>query len=221
MRTSTLPLSVAVSLVAAFGSPASAQQRERAEADDVAVKTDALEIAIASVYVQDTGTFGSVMADTGNVVVPGAGAELSIGVRLTPNLAIAGYATIAGLPGGSTDTDIGVGSVGVKADWHFQPRSRTDAWISLGAGVKRFWLGGDDRLDSELQGIELAKLQVGVDYRIDSSFAIGPVASASATMFTHERTSAMSDFAAIDDKDISYSVSIGLLGRFDFFGSRR
>jgi len=219
MRNSLKTLSLATSVVAALSGPALAQPRDYQTVREVPVKTDAIEISVAGVYLQNAEDSGTVMNSA--VADTGFGGDISVGVRLTPNLAIAAYASAAGFPRGSALKEAGSGAIGVKIDWHIDPRAPAAPWISLGAGVKELWIGGRDVLDADFVGIELAKFQAGVDYRLTPSFSLGPTVSASATMFTHERTSVMSDFAELDDKAISYSVSAGILGRFDLFGTTR
>ncbi len=110
---------------------------------------------------------------------------------------------------------------GIKADWHFLPANYVDPWISLGAGIKGQWTGDREELERTVIGVELAKAQLGVDFRVNRSFAIGPVIGASATLNTHEDTSMTSAFEEIDDKKVSWTFTAGVLGRFDLLGTRR
>lgn len=219
MKTSILTLSLSASLLAALGGVATAQPRAD-EGEEIPVPTNAIEISIASTYLQGAGDYGSTMSNIDANLAPGFGGELGVGVRVTDNLAIGGYASLAGFSDGAVNDHVAIGSLGLKADWHFQPRRSVDPWISLGAGVKELWVGNRDTFDSQLLGVELVRFQAGVDYRIAPSVSIGPSASVSATMFTHQKTSIMDDYAELDDKDVNLLITAGLVGRFDFGPTR-
>lgn len=181
---------------------------------------EALEISISGSFQQNEGD----LADSGSqpdVAGPGGGGELAVGYRITPNLNLAAYGSIAGYSGEGSDNDSASMTAGLKADWHFLPASDVDPWVSLGAGIKGQWIGDREELERTVIGVELAKAQLGVDYRVSPSFAIGPVIGASAAMYTHEETSMTSGYEAIDDKKVSWTFTAGLLGRFDVLGTRR
>lgn len=196
---------VALPAVLALGGTAGAE---------IPVATNALEISIANTYQQAAGDYGSTMANMGDLG-PGLGGELAVGARLTDTLAIGVYMSLSGFSDGAANDRVAIGSLGVKADWHVQPRRSMDPWISLGTGVMEVWVGNRDTLDSRLVGLELVRFHAGVDYRINPSVSIGPWAGVSATMFTHQQTSSMGGYAELDDKDVSLMVTAGLVGRFD------
>src|SRR5690606_16043343 len=109
------------------------------------------------------------------------GGELSLGYRFTPSFALALYGGLHGFTdGGASDRDSLTWSAGAKADWHFAPTAQLDPWVSVGAGVKALWIGRSEELERRVVGLELARAQVGVDYRVAPSFAVGPFIGASA-----------------------------------------
>ena len=206
-----------MSALSLLGGTAVAQPREGVR-QQVPVVDDALEITVAGAYQQNEGD----LADSGgqpDVSGPGGGGELSLGYRIMPNLTLGAYGSIAGFSGGAADRDSASLTAGIKADWHFLPAAYVDPWVSLGAGIKGQWIGEREELDRSVLGVELAKVQLGVDYRVSRSFAIGPVIGASATMSTHENTPMTSGYETIDDKKLSWTFTAGLLGRFDLLAA--
>jgi hypothetical protein len=182
--------------------------------------TDALEITAGASIVQGSGELGGDLGSVRNVAGSGLGFDTSIGWRITPNLLLGGYLNLSGF-GDSDNADHGAVTVaaGIKADWHFLPAESVDPWVSLGTGWKLMGIEDGDN-DRALTGLELAKLQVGIDYRLSPRFAIGPVISASAAMFNTQYDEKMSDDAmALDDRQINWTFTAGVLGRFDAFGS--
>lgn len=188
------------------------------ERDTMPAASNALELTIGMLFSQSHGDLGGDLPAIEDVAGPGAGFEGSIGWRITPNLLLGGYANVSGFSD-TDDSNKGAGSftAGIKADWHFKPTASVDPWISLGTGVKVLGIEDGDN-DRALTGLELAKVQVGVDYRFSKSFAIAPVIGASASVFNHQYDD-NDDAMRIRDREIHWTFSAGLLGRFDTLGS--
>jgi hypothetical protein len=146
--------------------------------------SNTLEIALAGMYSQGTGDLGGGMQNVEDIAGPGGGTEVSVGWRATPNLLIGGYANIAGFEDDrTTETGAVTAAAGFKADWHFLPAASVDPWISVGFGGK--FMGIEDGAnDKALTGVE-GRIQLGADYRISPSFALGPVVGVSAATYTH------------------------------------
>jgi hypothetical protein len=69
-------------------------------------------------------------------------------------------------------------------------------------------------------GAELARVQLGLDLRIDQDVAISPQVGASASLYGARRTP-MDGFAELADKGLAWTFSAGVAARFDLFGARR
>ncbi len=209
-------VTTSLSVLAATSSLASGSPRDTI-AEPMPAMTDALEITIAGTYLQGAGGLGDRM-DSAAITTPGAGAEIAIGYRATPNLTIGGYGTINGFPDHGSSDDTVTGSVGINAIWHVDPLSSIDPWLSAGGGVKRLWAGRSNALDRTLFGVELLDARAGVDYRLAKWFAIGPAVGVSITMYTHEADNTHRGYRSIDDKDINLTITAGIQGRFDVPG---
>jgi hypothetical protein len=66
-----------------------------------------------------------------------------------------------------------------------------------------------------LQGLELAKFQVGVDYRVSKAVSISPVIGADMSLFLSESTPTSDGFKNIASPNVNAFISAGVLGRFD------
>jgi outer membrane protein W len=180
---------------------------------------DALEVSVGAGWAQGSGDVDGTSTNVDDIAGAGINTQLQIGYRITPNLALAAYGSVSVHEDGSTLTasnnDVVGVTTGLQADWHFQPRSEIDPWISLGAGTR--WLVTDDNAGGEHVrfGLDVARLQAGVDYRITPTFALGPVVGVSATTFLREYDGMTDSSSDIDDPSLSFHVHAGLLGRFD------
>lgn len=181
----------------------------------------ALELAFGGTSTMSVGEVGGGMADAADLIGPGGALELQIGYRLTPALAIGAYGTLQPFSDGSgheSDPDSQGGAIGIEADYHTSPRSDVDPWISVGTGVR--WLRVDDDGRSTLIGAELARLQVGADFRVTESVALGPVLGVSASYYEAQNTPMSSGYEELADKGVHWTLSAGVAVRFNAFGSR-
>ena len=96
-----------------------------------------------------------------------------------------------------------------------------DPWVSLGTGWRALWLSPDNGKVTSLRGLELARLQVGVDYRITKDVAIAPVIGGSVSIFVSQDSPMTRSYADIPDKKVNVTGFVGLAGRFDFGGAER
>jgi hypothetical protein len=217
MKTLITSLSLAASL--ATGARVASAQASDNTLDDVPAMTRGLELTIAGTYLQGAGGIGGDMSSA-SLVNLGGGTELSIGYRVTAALGVGAYGVINGFAGNDAPSRLTTASLGGKLDWHFAPTSWTAPWLSIGAGIKTLW-AEKDALERRLVGIELLNVHAGLDLRTTSWFAAGPVVSASVTTYTLKHDSTMIGYAEIPDKEVNLTLTVGLQGRFDLFGSMR
>lgn len=188
-----------------------------AGATSIPAVDQALEVTVGLLSAHGAGNIGGDLPAVRDVGGSGLAIDASVGWRATRNFSFGGYLNAAGF--GNPD-DAGDGAAtfaaGIKADWHFMPAAKLDPWVSLGTGVKAMAIesGGDERA---FTGLEIARLQVGLDIRRSSRFAWGPVIGVSATQFNTQYDDEMDVELDIDDKELSWTVSVGVLGRFDMF----
>jgi hypothetical protein len=180
--------------------------------------TDMLEIAVGGGYLQGFGDTGAGV-DVQDLAGAGGNAELQIMYRVSPHLSIGGYGTLEGYEAGDKLSermnDVVGASVGLKSDLHLRPTRNIDPWISAGGGMRYLWIDQNNTRTTTLRGLDLARVQLGIDYRINPRFAISPYVGATATMYLDKNDSMTSGYQDLDDKQISWSFNSGLLGRFD------
>jgi hypothetical protein len=184
----------------------------------VAPVKDAIEISVGTGYAQGVGKTGGGMADLDELSGPGGAVQLELGYRVIPHLTIGGYGTLSLHDNGDAiddKTDVFGATAGVQAAWHFRPESSFDPFVKLGTGWKGLWLSPDTGKNTSLQGLELARLQVGVDYRITPEVAIAPVVGGSLGMFISQDSPMTADYTELDNKEVNFTGFAGIAGTFD------
>jgi outer membrane protein W len=177
-----------------------------------------IEVAVALGTSTSVGDIGDGMSAR-DAVGTAAQLELKIGRRFTPNLAVSFYTAAQGLAEGSTATrTVYTGTAGLVADLHLRPRTKIDPWIGVGGGLSAM-LYDQDGVGLAV-GVELARVQLGVDFRLTEDFALGPVIGASATMYGAERAP-RADFVDYADRGVNWTFSAGIAGRFNKLGTRK
>lgn len=210
---------VVFALAAGVPSVALAQSDESSTFDrDVAPASDAIEISVGTGYTQGGGKTGGDMASLEDLSGAGGAVQLELGYRISPHVALGAYGTFSLHAHGDAvpdTTDVLGATAGVQAAWHFRPARSVDPWVKLGAGWKGLWLVPDTGKNTSLQGLELARLQVGVDYRISREVAIAPVAGGSLGMFISQDSPMTTSYTELDQKKVNFTGFVGLAGTFD------
>lgn len=189
----------------------------------VAPADHAFEIAIGTGYTQGGGKLGEGMNDLQDVAGPGGAAHLELGYRIIPHLAVGAYGSFAGYSRGdslSDDTSVYTVNAGVQAAWHFRPDRSLDPWVSLGTGWQALVLEPERGESTALQGLELARVRLGLDYRISPEVSISPVIGGSLGMFVAERTPMADGYDEISGKKVNVTGFAGLEAQFDLGGRR-
>jgi hypothetical protein len=82
------------------------------------------------------------------------------------------------------------------------------------------WLNADQGKNTSLQGLDLARVQLGVDYRVTRDVAISPVIGGSLGLFVSQDSPMTNGYTEIADKKVNFTGFAGLAGRFDLGGQR-
>ena len=184
---------------------------------------NAFEIGVATGYSQGAGKLGGNMGSLEDVSGPGGAVEVDLGYRLLPHLSLGAYGTFSKYQHGDridSNTDVLAATAGIQAVAHLRPETSIDPWVSLGTGWKGLWLDPQNGKTTSLQGLELARLQLGVDYRVSKDVAIAPVIGGSLGLFISQDSPMTNDLTEISDKKVNFTGFAGLAGRFDIGGSR-
>lgn len=213
--TSVLSVLSFTSFVAGAPGAAAADATLHEEAEVPAVE-HALEIGLGGTVNASLDASGDGAMSVPDLSGAGGASELEVAYRVTPHLTLGVYGLFEAY-GSSDDGDdrtfVGL-TAGLQAGWHVRPASRIDPWLTVGAGGRSLRID-DDRAaeDDDLVGIELARLQLGVDYRVTPAISIGPVLGASASMFLAHDDGMTDGFDEIDDKAVNWTITTGLRAR--------
>jgi hypothetical protein len=197
---------------------ASAQDRDRERAGTLDPATGAVELTIGTGYAQGFGNVASGQPSLTDVARAGGAVQGGVGYRILPELTLGVYGAGGMFGRGdqvSSSADLFTATAGIQADWHFLPSAHElDPWVSLGTGWRGYWVHADQG-DTSLQGMELAKLQLGVDYRLDKAIAVSPVIGGDISAFFTESTPTSGGFHSVASPEVNAFVFAGVLGRFD------
>jgi hypothetical protein len=180
---------------------------------------NAIEVGVGTGYAQGVGKTGHDMANVEDLAGPGGAVQLELGYRLTTNFTLGGYGTFALYNDGSTvpdPSDLYGATAGVQAAWHFRPARTVDPWVKLGTGWKGLWLSPQSGKNTSLQGFELARLQLGVDYRFAPEFSLAPVVGGSLGMYVAQDSQMTTNYDQLDNKAVNFTGFAGVAGTFDF-----
>jgi hypothetical protein len=189
----------------------------------VAAPQNAVELGIAAGYTQGAGPIGGAMQHVEDVSRAGGAVELDAMYRINPLFAVGVYGSFSQYSTGdqiSSQTDVLGATAGIQAALHMRPDRSVDPWVSVGTGWRGMWLSPESGKNTSLQGLELARLQIGTDYRINENVAIAPVIGGSVNMFVSEDSPMTTKLTELDDKKVNFIGFAGLAGRFDLGGSR-
>ncbi len=218
----TMHLIPALSLLVpaiAYAQPESVS--ETARADYVPPVENAFELGVAAGYSQGGGPVGGGMRHLEDLANVGGAVELDAGYRVTPNLILGAYGTLAAYQNGDTidgSSDVIGATAGLQAGWHFRPDRSLDPWVRLGTGWKAMWISPDHTKTTALQGLELARVQIGLDYRASRDVAISPVIGGSLGMFLAQDTPMTTSYDEIASKKVNFTGFAGVAGTFDLGG---
>jgi len=184
--------------------------------------SNAWEISLGAGYAQGVGDIGGSSPTLTDIAHGGGEIQLNVGYRLSPNWLVGLYGTGgkytlgSGTPDGS---DVWSATAGVQANYHFLPDQEWDPWVGLGAGWRGQWVSKSAGTDIR-HGIELARVQVGLDYRVSPEFSVSPYLGASASMFLTQELAQQTSWSNVSDPNVNFFFMGGIMGRFDIIGSK-
>jgi len=170
---------VIVGLVLLLGSAALADETvsvSRAAPEKTAGLYNALEIAVGGGYSQGVGNVGSGVPSLTDSGGAGTSLELDVGWRIDPHFLVGVYGTGAWFSTGDASGNAfnnWSATAGVQGNYHFLPGESYDPWIGLGTGWRGYWVNRPEGRDSR-HGIDLARLQVGVDVPVQHRDSLRP-----------------------------------------------
>jgi hypothetical protein len=186
---------------------------------------NAFELGFQGGYVQPFGDLVS-GTDISDVVDAGGEVALDLGWRINP---MAMFGVTGRFHESKVDDqfgetlDIRGGAVGLQGTIHFAPYMAADPYLTLGAGYRTMWLVPENGAEETIyHGVEIARAQFGVDFRVARDMSIGPNAGAALNMFLSEDlpNAVGGSDDLIEDPRPNAFVFAGLAGRFNIGGTR-
>jgi hypothetical protein len=151
----------------------------------------------------------------------GAGIQfgLDLGYRASPNWLVGAYGTFAEYNNNTPVNGANFRSVtaGLEGAYHFMPYRSFDPWVTLGSAWRGNWYVPDFGGITTRLGWELARLQVGADFRLAPAVAVAPYIAGDVNVIFSERLP-NGDFRSLDTNAWYGSFTAGVLGRFDVGG---
>ena len=187
---------------------------------EAAPPAGALEVALAAGYSEGVGRVAKGMDSVPQIAGPGGAVEADVGFRISPHLLLGAYVTGAAFvhgTGGDIDS-VHSATAGLQANWHFTPERRSDPWVGLASGWRGMWFGPDQGHGTALNGVEIGRLQLGVDFHTEDA-TISPLLGMDVSMFLKQSLPGQ-DAQNIDNPRPNVFFFGGLLVRFDVGGRR-
>jgi hypothetical protein len=181
----------------------------------------AFELGIGAGYSQGIGDVGRSMPSLTDSGGAGAALELDLGWRIDPHFLVGVYGTSTWISSGDAAGNAfnnWSATAGVQGNYHFLPGEGLDPWVGVGSGWRGYWVNRPEGRDSQ-HGVDLARVQVGVDVPVAPGISISPFVGAAATLFLTQQLASESAFSDIQDRKVNVFLNAGLLGRFDVLGS--
>jgi hypothetical protein len=186
----------------------------------------ALELNLSSAYNQGWGNLtdptGSGFQSFGRQFQEAAGAgvqfEVDLGYRISPRFGVGAYGTIAGYTNQTNVSGTNVRSVtgGIQGQWFITPYRAFGPWISLGSAYRGVWVIPEIGGQTSRQGWEIARLQVGTDFRVSNDIAVSPYLAGDINVIFAEKLP-FGSYRNLSGPPAFATFTAGVLGRFDMF----
>src|SRR5262249_34262727 len=148
---------------------------------------------------------------------------VSLDDRIDPrwSIGVSGQYQVYAFSGARTNTATLRGTtVDIHATYHMTPYNRLDPYITIGSGYRLFVESPEGNAPAKFtHGLELGKVEFGLDVRPSESVAISPVIGADLNLFLW-RAGGGAQIASLSNKTVNTFVFAGVKGRFDAGGTR-
>jgi len=220
MKTSGIGVGALVFAAATQAFAQSPPTRDVAEAPATPVRAPdkAYELGVEAGYTQG---FGSFVADPRVGAGPGATVGANIGYRIDPHWSVGASGQYQGFgSSGERAATLRGMTADFQGTYHFRPYDRLDPYVAFGAGYRLFAESPAGNAPATLtHGIELGRVQVGLDVRPSESVAVSPVIGVDLNLFPW-RSGGGPAAAQPTTTSPSAFVFAGVEGRFDVGGGR-
>jgi hypothetical protein len=186
-----------------------------------------LELNLSSAYSQGWGNltdptgalaqpFGRRFQDAAG---PGVQFGLDVGWRISPMFALGVYGTIAGYLNDTNVEGYNVRSLtgGIQGSWYMRPFRAFNPWITLGSAYRGVWVIPSFTGQTPRQGWQIARLQVGTDFRVSNDISVAPYLAGDINVIFGEKLPG-GEYRNLDGPPAFATFTAGVVGRFDLLG---
>jgi Outer membrane protein beta-barrel domain len=225
MKSIVYSLVAVPALVSVFATTSASAEEMVAEglfSQQTAAVSNALELGVQFGYSQGVGDVARGRTTVHDTAGAGAAVGVHAGYRLSPQFMIGVYGNGGRYSRGDAiaeGTSVWSATAGVEAQYHFRPSYTVDPWIGLGTGWRGLWLAPDEGKNTSVQGLELARLSFGADYRITPEISITPVLGADMSIYVTENGPGLDGYTNVSHPRVNVGFFAGVGGRFDLFGT--
>lgn len=183
---------------------------------------NAFEVGVDAGYAQGFGNLqqGRKVRDAAS---GGGAVGLNLGYRINPRWSVGATGQFQGYGAGNlvqSGTSVRGASGGVQGTFHTAPYNRLDPWVSFGAGYRAMIESPRGAAPTTItHGLEVARVELGLDVRASESVAISPVLGADVSMFMW-KSGGGAETARLSERGVSTFIFAGVKGRFDVAGTR-
>jgi hypothetical protein len=175
-----------------------------------------LELSLGLGYGQGLGPVAAGVPTLQGFGKAGGTLQLNVGWRFDPRWEAGVYGEYGLFGSGNlsgSDHAMTV-AAGIQGQFHVMPDSQLDPWVGLGVGWRGYW-GRISGSDYGLQGLDLVRLQAGLDYRLSSTLSVGPVVGVTLTEFLSAKPIGVDAYQDTQNRKVDTFVFGGIGGRFD------
>ncbi len=178
---------------------------------------NSFELSLGLGYGQGLGSIGAGVPRLQDFGSAGGTFTIDAGWRIDPSFLVGGYGEVGAFDGGTmVNADHATTlAAGIQGQYHVLPGRTYDPWIGVGFGWRGYWANRSTIGTHKLQGLDLARVRVGLDYRVSPSVAVGPVLGVTLTDFLSEKRPGADGYTDTNDRKLNTFVFGGLAGRFD------
>jgi len=189
-----------------------------ARAQEVAPPPDgSFELSLGMGYGQGLGSVAAGVPQLQEFGSAGGTFSIDLGYRFDPRFMVGAYGEVGAFDGGSMLNADHATSVaaGVQGQYHVMPGRKYDPWLGVGFGWRGYYADRSLLGTHKLQGLDLARVRLGLDYRVSPGVAVGPVFGITLTDFISEKRPGSDSYTDTKDRKLNTFVFAGLQGRFD------
>lgn len=178
-----------------------------------------IELGVSTGYTRGVGRAAGMMMPTlQDLAGHGGAVKVDVGWRLDPTFLVGVYVEADRLGRAERGTEGMTGAAaGVQAQLHLDAGSTLDPWIGVGTGWRGLWLEHAAGTHA-LQGLDLARVQLGLDYRVSRRLHLAPTVGITLTELLSEKRPGAAGYSDLEERRTGSFLFAGVSGRFDVLG---